>query len=172
MIAGQRRTRSRMLIYMTILASVALVAGIAAFAEFYPAGLNTDASQTKPSSTVTAAKSTNDESPVIGRSGSSTRQADADQEGKGNGAYTPPPLPTAVNPVTAASNEPVIHEDIGLQIQAISWNQTPSRRIAVINSRLCREGEQISGYRILAINPDDIVVSNGQKTGKLLFKLN
>lgn len=69
----------------------------------------------------------------------------------------------------AASAETVILEDIGLHVQAISWNETPSRRLAVINSRLCREGEKINGYRILTINPDDVVVSKGEKTGKLIF---
>jgi len=69
----------------------------------------------------------------------------------------------------AVSAETVMLEDTGLHVQAISWNETPSRRLAVINSRLCREGEKINGYRILAINPDDVAVSNGEKTGKLIF---
>ena len=80
-----------------------------------------------------------------------------------------PPEPIAIPP--GAADTPIL-EDIGLEIQAISWDKTPSRRIAVINSRLCREGERINGFRILKINPDDIVVSNGRKTGTLLFRLN
>ena len=80
---------------------------------------------------------------------------------------TPQPLA-----IPSESGDTPILEDIGLQIQAISWNETPSRRIAVINSRLCREGERINGFRILKINPDDIVVSKGETTGALLFKLN
>lgn len=59
--------------------------------------------------------------------------------------------------------------DTGLRIQAISWNEDPARRLAVINSRVCREGEHVSGYRIIRINPDDIVVSADGKRGKLLF---
>lgn len=80
-----------------------------------------------------------------------------------------PKEPSSI-PSEAASS--LILEDIGLRIQAISWNETPSKRIAVINSRLCREGERIKGFLILKINPDDIVVSNGKKTGTLMFKLN
>ncbi|MFP4226296.1 MAG: hypothetical protein ACLFRF_06170, partial [Desulfobacterales bacterium] len=49
------------------------------------------------------------------------------------------PQPPAI---PSESGDTPILEDIGLHIQAISWNETPSRRIAVINSRLCREGER------------------------------
>jgi len=77
--------------------------------------------------------------------------------------------PIAIPP--GAADTPIL-EDVGLEIQAISWNEIPSRRIAVINSRLCREGERINGFRILKINPDDIVVSNGTTTGTLIFRLN
>jgi len=59
--------------------------------------------------------------------------------------------------------------DTGLQIQAISWNKDPPRRLAVINSRVCREGGHVSGYRIIRINPDDIVVSADGRRGKILF---
>lgn len=57
----------------------------------------------------------------------------------------------------------------GLTIQAISWDNDPQKRIAVINSTLCREGDRINGYLILRINPDDIVVSDGGKSGRLGF---
>ena len=80
-----------------------------------------------------------------------------------------PPQPAEIP--SGAADTPIL-EDIGLEIQAISWDQTPSRRIAVINSRLCREGERINGFRILKINPDDIVVSNGKTTGTLIFRFN
>ncbi len=59
--------------------------------------------------------------------------------------------------------------DTGLRIQAISWNKDPARRLAVINTRVCREGEHVSGYRIIRINPDDIVVSADGRLGKVLF---
>jgi len=72
---------------------------------------------------------------------------------------------------SSGASVPLFSEDIGLKIQAISWNESPSQRIVIINSRLCHEGDRISGYRVLEINPDDIVVSNGVKTGKLLFKI-
>lgn len=88
--------------------------------------------------------------------------------------------PSAEQPATPAASRnkakidkaPIaltILEDTDLQIQAISWNKDPARRLAVINSRLCHEGEQIGDYRIITINPDDIVVSIGGTRGKLLF---
>lgn len=59
--------------------------------------------------------------------------------------------------------------DTGIRIQAISWNSDPARRIAVINSRICRQGDRVNGYQIIAINPDDIVLSAGGSTGKVPF---
>lgn len=79
--------------------------------------------------------------------------------------------PSPEKQAPSGSSDSVFLEDTGLKIQAISWNETPAKRIAIINSRLFHEGERISGYRIIEINPDDIVLSDGEKTGKLIFKL-
>ncbi len=68
-----------------------------------------------------------------------------------------------------ASNAYPVLADTGIRIQAISWNSEAARRIAVINSRICREGDRVNGYEIVAINPDDIVLSSGGSTGKVPF---
>jgi hypothetical protein len=41
----------------------------------------------------------------------------------------------------------------------------------VINGTLCRENESVKGYTIKQINPDDVIVSNGAVTGKLVLKI-
>ena len=59
------------------------------------------------------------------------------------------------DPILSASQK--LPEQAGLNLQAISWSETPERRIAVINGRILKEGEQIEGYSILQIRTDDVV---------------
>jgi hypothetical protein len=57
----------------------------------------------------------------------------------------------------------------GLILQAISWDRDPGRRIAVINSRLCREGDVLEGFTVLSITPDDVSLVRGETRGRLVF---
>jgi hypothetical protein len=59
--------------------------------------------------------------------------------------------------------------DPDLILQAISWDRDPGRRIAVINSRLCREGDVLGEYTVLTINPDDVSLVRGDTRGRLVF---
>lgn len=70
---------------------------------------------------------------------------------------------------TDTAPEPEIMEDGPLTLQAISWAEAPENRIAVINGKICRQNERIDGYRIQTINPDDVRVSDGEKTWRLSF---
>lgn len=65
--------------------------------------------------------------------------------------------------------EPELMEDGPLTLQAISWADAPENRIAVINGKICRQTERIDGYRIQTINPDDVRVTDGEKTWRLSF---
>ena len=60
--------------------------------------------------------------------------------------------------------------DPDMRLQAITWSRAPQKRIAVINSRILREGEMVSGYLINTINQDDIVLSQEGAKWKLLFR--
>ncbi len=64
-----------------------------------------------------------------------------------------------------------ISESADLKLQAISWAVDPKKRLAVINGTLCRENESVNGFKIKQINPDDVIVSNGVLTGKLMLKI-
>jgi hypothetical protein len=64
-----------------------------------------------------------------------------------------------------------IDESAGMDLQAISWAADPQKRLAVINGTLCRENESVKGYTIKRINPDDVIVSNGSITGRLVLKI-
>ena len=58
----------------------------------------------------------------------------------------------------------------GLDLQAISWDENPESRIAVINGRVLREGERIEGYLLSEINADDVVFEHTGQIWKLDFR--
>ena len=61
-------------------------------------------------------------------------------------------------------------EDPDMKLQAITWSKAPQKRIAVINNRILREGEMVSGYLISTINQDDVVLKLDGEKWKLLFR--
>ncbi|MCF8035309.1 MAG: general secretion pathway protein GspB [Desulfobacteraceae bacterium] len=97
------------------------------------------------------------------------------ETGDSQARSAPDKTETRQNPVSNGSAqpdtapEPEIMEDGPLTLQAISWADAPENRIAVINGKICRQGERIDGYRIQAINPDDVRVTDGEKTWRLSF---
>ncbi|VFQ46312.1 hypothetical protein [Desulfoluna butyratoxydans] len=44
------------------------------------------------------------------------------------------------------------------RLQGVRWSQTPSRRIAVINSQIIREGASVDGARVLSISKEGVVL--------------
>lgn len=66
---------------------------------------------------------------------------------------------------------PDLDPSVGLTLQALSWSPDPARRLAVINGRLCREGESVEGFSVVRINPDDVWLSDGRISGKLVFNI-
>jgi len=73
--------------------------------------------------------------------------------------------------VRPADDFPPLAPDAGLTLQAISWSPEPARRLAVINGRLCREGEPVDGFVVVRINQDDVLLSDGRISGKLVFQI-
>lgn len=62
-------------------------------------------------------------------------------------------------------------DDSNLRLQALAWFDEPSKRMAVINDRIVREGESIDGYQITHIRQEDVVVTDGRQTWRLEFGL-
>ncbi len=58
-----------------------------------------------------------------------------------------------------------------LKVMAIAWSQDPNRRIAVVNGRIIKEGESVDGYSVTRIRKDDILVSDGSKSWRVVFTL-
>ncbi len=71
----------------------------------------------------------------------------------------------------AAEDFPELDPSAGLTLQAISWSADPARRLAVINGRLCREGEPVDGYVLVRISTDDVLLSDGRISARLVFKI-
>lgn len=44
------------------------------------------------------------------------------------------------------------------RLQGVRWSQTPSRRIAVINSQIIREGASVDGAKVLSISKEGVVL--------------
>jgi hypothetical protein len=59
-----------------------------------------------------------------------------------------------------------------LEIQAIAWSNDPESRIAVINSRILREGGSVEGVLVKNIGKDEIIFRKGGDEWRQLFRLN
>ena len=85
-----------------------------------------------------------------------------------------------VEPATATRTEmrpktgdiPVLPSEQGkLTLQAISWAQNSSGRMAVINGQIVREGGAVDGFTVTDIGPDEVVVRKGTEDWRLIFGL-
>lgn len=59
-----------------------------------------------------------------------------------------------------------------LEIQAIAWSSEPESRIAVINSRIVREGGSVEGVNITNIGKDEIIFRKEGEEWRQQFRLN
>jgi len=79
------------------------------------------------------------------------------------------PASKAKKPVTARKYDPM--DDSKLKLQALAWFSDASKRMAVINSHIVREGESVDGYQVTQIRRQDVVVNDGRKSWRLVFGL-
>ena len=81
-------------------------------------------------------------------------------------SYSIPETPTkTMKPEIPKLNDPE------MKLQAVTWSKSPQKRIAVINNRILREGEVVSGYFIDTIKQDDVILSQGGTKWKLVFRI-
>ncbi|CAB5151314.1 hypothetical protein D3OALGA1CA_4630 [Olavius algarvensis associated proteobacterium Delta 3] len=57
-----------------------------------------------------------------------------------------------------------------LKLQAISWAEEPRRRLAVINGEILHIGEQTSGYVIVNIRLNDVIVKQDGTMWRMVFR--
>jgi hypothetical protein len=77
---------------------------------------------------------------------------------------------TQVTPVKTVEVEIPKLYDRDMKLQAVTWSRAPQKRIAVINNRILREGDMVSGYFINSINQDDVTISRDGEKWRLLFR--
>jgi hypothetical protein len=58
-----------------------------------------------------------------------------------------------------------------LKVMAIAWHGQATRRIAVINGHIVKEGESVDGYAITQIRKDDVIVNDGSRSWRVEFAL-
>jgi len=84
------------------------------------------------------------------------------------------PIATAVLPETPAEASepeiPILH-DADMKLQSISWSKNPSKRLAVISNRIVREGGTVSGYLLVTINKDDVILSQNREKWRINFRI-
>jgi len=62
-------------------------------------------------------------------------------------------------------------DDSKLKVMAIAWHGVSTRRIAVINGHVVKEGETVDGYTITRIRKDDVIVNDGARSWRVEFSL-
>ena len=61
--------------------------------------------------------------------------------------------------------------DSKLKLQAIAWSNDATRRMAVINNQIVREGGMVDGFSVTHIRRDDVIVNDGAASWRLEFSL-
>ena len=56
-----------------------------------------------------------------------------------------------------------------MKIQAIAWSPNSDERMAVINSRIVREGGSVEGFSVVAIRQDDVIVREQGRLYRVIF---
>ncbi len=62
-------------------------------------------------------------------------------------------------------------DNFKLKVMAIAWQADATRRIAVINGHIVKEGESVDGYTITRIRKDDVIVNDGSRSWRVEFTL-
>jgi hypothetical protein len=58
-----------------------------------------------------------------------------------------------------------------LKVMAIAWATEPSRRLAVVNGHIVKEGESVEGFSVTQIRKDDIIVNDGGRSWRVELNL-
>lgn len=62
-------------------------------------------------------------------------------------------------------------DDSKLKVMAIAWATDPSRRLAVVNGHIVKEGETVEGFSVTQIRKDDIIVNEGGRSWRVELNL-
>lgn len=76
----------------------------------------------------------------------------------------------AVNEIQEPNEIPVLNDN-SLIINAIAWSNDPTKRLAVINSAIVRQGQTIGGFLVVEIEEDQVTVQQSDKKWRVMFRL-
>jgi len=79
------------------------------------------------------------------------------------------PAKRVKKPVKAVTYDRIA--DSKLKLEALAWFNDASKRLAVINSHIVREGGTVEGYQVTQIRRQDVVINDGKKSWRLEFAL-
>lgn len=80
----------------------------------------------------------------------------------------PPPPKRELSTSSAHGNLDRLN-DGSLKVQAIAWSPVVEERMAVINSKIVREGSSVDDYTIITIDQDEVVVRKDGRMLRVLF---
>lgn len=76
----------------------------------------------------------------------------------------------AVNEIQEPNEIPLL-SDNSLIINAIAWSNDPTKRLAVINSAIVRQGQTIGGFLVVDIEENQVIVQQSDKKWRVMFRL-
>ena len=88
-------------------------------------------------------------------------------------ASSPPERPDTSRPSPPRTAEDGLSrlDESKLKVMAIAWAPEPSRRLAVVNGHIVKEGGSVNGFSITRIRKDDIIVNNGGQSWRVELNL-
>lgn len=96
-----------------------------------------------------------------------TKKSDASEAGAFDGGAMAKAGPPTGGLLSDARKLPA---ESGLTLQAISWSESPQKRIAVINARILKEGDRIEKYVLWQIDREEVVFKHSDQMWKLGFQ--
>ena len=74
------------------------------------------------------------------------------------------------NEIPSINEIPILNNN-SLIINAIAWSNDPAKRLAVINSVIVRQGQNIEGFLVVEIEEDQVIVQQSDKKWRVTFRL-
>jgi hypothetical protein len=91
--------------------------------------------------------------------------------GDGQTAETPRDTATVQAAVDPFAGVPPLEANSPIKLQAISWAQLADKSIAVINNAVLHEGDNVEGYTVVKIRPDDVILRRSGRMWRATFSI-
>jgi hypothetical protein len=75
-----------------------------------------------------------------------------------------------INDIPSLNKIPIL-SDNSLTINAIAWSNDPAKRLAVINSQIVRQGQNVGEFLLVKIEEDQVIIQQSNKRWRVMFRL-